>query len=116
MGLRTADGSPLRVTITAADVPATVTAAVEVAAYRIVMEALTNVARHSGSSTACVSLRGDLDTLIVDVTDAGTANGAWSTGVGISSMRERAAQLGGILTAGSGDSGGQVHAVLPLPA
>ncbi|MEJ7630314.1 MAG: histidine kinase [Nocardioidaceae bacterium] len=114
VALRTAAGDPLRVTVTAHELPATVTAAVEVAAYRIVMEALTNVARHSGCDTATVRLRGDLGSIVIDVTDVGTANGAWSTGVGMASMRERAAQLGGTITAGSGTTGGHVHAVLPL--
>lgn len=112
--LRTSEGNPLRVTITARELPAPVTAAVEVAAYRIVVEALTNVARHSGSDTAAVCLQADDGALVIDVTDAGMTNGAWSTGVGMASMRERAAELGGTLTAGIGAVGGHVHAVLPL--
>lgn len=115
VALRTAEGRPLRVTISARALPAKVTAAVEVAAYRIVMEALTNVARHSDCDTATVCLQARLGALVVDVTDGGTPNGAWSTGVGIASMRERAAQLGGTLSAGIGATGGHVHAVLPLP-
>ncbi|MEP6469895.1 MAG: histidine kinase [Chloroflexota bacterium] len=115
VALRTTGGDPLRVTITASELPATVPAAAEVAAYRIVMEALTNVARHSGCDTARVGLQADGGALVIDVTDVGTTNGAWPTGVGIASMRERAAQLGGTLTAGSGTTGGHVHAVLPLP-
>ena len=114
VSLRTTDGMPLRVTITADEVPRSVAAAVEVAAYRIVMEALTNVARHSGSDRAEVALQTAGPELVIDVTDDGTAHGSWSTGVGIASMRERAAQLGGTLTAGSNGRGGRVHAVLPL--
>jgi signal transduction histidine kinase len=112
--LRTPGGSPLRVTVSAVGLPEGVGAAVEVAAYRIVMEALTNVARHSGGDTATVSLQVDAGALSIDVRDAGRSNGAWSAGVGIQSMRERAAQLGGTLTAGRQNSGGHVHAVLPL--
>ncbi len=78
------------------------------------MEALTNVARHSGSDRAEVALQTAGPELVIDVTDDGTAHGSWSTGVGIASMRERAAQLGGTLTAGSNGRGGRVHAVLPL--
>lgn len=124
VALRTAEGHPLLVSITAGALPESVTAAVEVAAYRIVMEALTNVARHSGCHTAAVRLQADDGALVIDVTDAGSSNGAWSTGssngawstgVGIASMRERAAQLGGTLSAGVGSTGGHVHAVLPLP-
>ncbi len=114
VALRTADGDPLRVMITAGELPVGVAAAVEVAAYRIVMEALINVARHSGCDTAAVSLQTDRDGLVIDVTDQGRPNGAWPTGVGIASMRERAAQLGGSLTAGAQAFGGRVHAVLPL--
>ncbi len=114
VGLRTRDGDPLRVTITSDELPWGVSAAVEVAAYRIVMEALTNVARHSDSATAAVCLRAESGALVVEVADAGTPRGVWSTGVGISSMRERAAQLGGTLFAGSNGRGGQVSAVLPL--
>ena len=113
VALRTAGGDPLRVTITAGELPATVTAAMEVAAYRIVMEALTNVARHSGCDTAAVGLRADSGALVID-DDVGTTNGAWSTGVGITSMRERAAQLGGTLAAGPTADGGRVRADLPL--
>jgi len=122
VALRTAEGHPLLVSITAGALPESVTAAVEVAAYRIVMEALTNVARHSGCDTAAVRLQADDGALVIDVTDAGSSNGAWSTGssngawstgVGIASMRERAAQLGGTLSAGVGSTGGHVHAVLP---
>lgn len=114
VALRTDHGRPLRVDITADALPAEVTAAVEVAAYRIVMEALTNVARHSGSDTATVRIQADIDALVLTVTDAGAKDATWTTGVGIASMQERAAQLGGTLTAGTGASGGRVRAVLPL--
>ncbi len=104
----------MRVTITHRELPVTVTAAVEVAAYRIVMEALTNVARHSGCDMATVRLQTADSALVIDVTDVGKSNGDWSSGVGMASMRERAAQLGGTLTVDIGASGGQVHAVLPF--
>ncbi len=114
VALRTAAGKPLRVSISAGELPSTVPAAVEVAAYRIVMEALTNAARHSDSDTATVCLQAADTSLIVEVTDPGRSHGAWTTGVGIASMRERAAQLGGTLTVTGGESGGRVYAVLPL--
>lgn len=113
LALRT-DHGPLRVDITADALPDEVTAAVEVAAYRIVMEALTNVARHSGSDTATLHIRADDGALVLTVTDAGATDTPWPTGVGIASMQERAAQLGGTLTAGTGAAGGRVRAVLPL--
>lgn len=106
--LRTATGDPFEVTIDDEPLPA-LPAAVEVAAYRIAVEALTNAARHSGARAATLTLRlGDLS-LDLEVRDAGRG-GEWRAGVGISSMRERAAELGGDLVARAG----LVRAVLPL--
>ena len=101
-------GDPLRVTISAHAVPDSVAAAVEVAAYRIVMEALTNVARHSGSDSAAVRLAADAQELVIDVTDGGSGRAPWRPGVGIASMRERAAELGGSLTTAGDPDGGRV--------
>lgn len=89
-------------------------AAVEVAAYRIAVEALTNVARHTDSREATVALIGDGANLIVEVTDRAPAAGDWRAGVGLSSMRERAEELGGSLVVGSTATGGCVRAELPL--
>ena len=90
-------------------------AAVEVAAYRIAVEALTNTARHSGANRAAVCLALGGDALTVEVSDeGGPSAGPWDTGVGLSSMRERAAEIGGTLTAGPTSAGGRVQAVLPL--
>lgn len=111
--LRTADGRPLRVQIDAVDLPP-LSAAVEVAAYRIAVEALSNAARHSGADLAEASLRVADGSLIVEVSDHGSTPSPWTRGVGLSSMRERAAELGGTLDAGYADSGGRVIAVLPL--
>ncbi len=88
-------------------------AAVEVAAYRIVVEALSNVARHSTGRTATVMLRADSDRLILRVTDTGSFTEDWRAGVGMESMRERAAQVGGDLTWDATPGGGRVDAVLP---
>ena len=84
------------------------------AAYRIVTEALTNVARHSTSASASVRLEPADDGLHLEVTDRGGRSGVWRPGVGLSSMRERAAELGGTLEAGPGPGGGRVAALLPL--
>ncbi len=89
-------------------------AAVEVAAYRIAVEALTNVARHTGSREATVALTRCGPTLTVEVTDRAPTSGEWRAGVGLASMRERAEELGGSLVAGSTPSGGSVRAELPL--
>ena len=72
-------------------------AAVEVAAYRIVTEALTNVARHARASRCWVRIHLD-HCLAVEVGDDGVGlPDGWRAGVGITSMRERVAELGGDL-------------------
>src|SRR3712207_4649906 len=79
-------------------------AAVEVACYRIAQEALTNVARHAEASTCTVSLAiDDTSVLRLEVRDNGRGipdpqeNSSLRTGVGLTSMRERAGELGGSL-------------------
>lgn len=114
VGLRNRDGNPVAVDVSAPSEFPDLPAAVEVAAYRIVTEALTNVARHSTSPSACVRLQPAADGLHLEVTDRGSRNGAWRPGVGMASMRERAIELGGSLEAGPGPSGGRVSALLPL--
>jgi len=113
VGLRNRDGHPVSVQVSAPDAFPDLPAAVEVAAYRIVTEALTNVARHSTSASAAVRLDPAEDGLHLEVTDHGTS-GAWRSGVGLASMRERAAELGGTLEAGPGPAGGRVAALLPM--
>jgi signal transduction histidine kinase len=93
---------------------------VDVAAFRIVQEALTNVARHAGRAAATVRIEyGDRD-LVVEVDDDGrgtTAINGDGGGKGILGMRERAAALGGELDAGPRPEGGyRVRARLPLEA
>ena len=101
------------VTVDAPDPLPPLPAAVEVAAYRIATEAVTNTLRHSAASRCLVSLRVDVD-LHLDVTDNTTTREPWRTGVGLRSMQERAAELGGSLTAGPTEHGGCVRALLPL--
>ena len=88
-------------------------AAHEVAAYRIATEGLTNVLRHSDARQAEIRLCRDAAALVVEVLDDGS-QAAWGTGVGTTSMRERAAELGGTCLAGPSPAGGRVRAVLPL--
>jgi two-component system, NarL family, sensor kinase len=113
VGLHNRAGEPVAVRVTAPEDLPDLPAAVEVAAYRIVTEALTNVARHSSSSSADVRIDATDDGLALEVTDTGTS-GLWRPGVGLSSMRERAAELGGSLEAGPGPRGGRVAVLLPL--
>lgn len=115
LALRTPQGAPLRLTVQAPPTLPPLTAAVEVAAYRIVVEALTNAARHSGSDTVAAALSADAGALTVEVHDRGAPRrGRWEAGVGMSSMRERAAEIGGSIEVGPGDTGGRVRARLPL--
>lgn len=100
----------------AVDVQGELPAAVEVAAYRIVSEALTNVVRHARASRVEVAVRrGDPATVEVVVCDDGIGIGEDVTaGVGTVSLRERAAELGGRCTVTCPDGGGtRVHALLP---
>ena len=71
-------------------------AAAEVAAYRIAAEALTNVVRHAGARSCTVQLRHDAGELVVEVRDDGVGiDPTAQAGVGLLSLRERAAELGG---------------------
>lgn len=94
-----------------------VPSAVGVAAYRIVQEALTNVLRHADATNARVRLCGGEETLDIEITDDGHADGTSATlGLGLQGMAERSAALGGHLDVGPLQEGGwRVHAVLPLP-
>jgi signal transduction histidine kinase len=90
-------------------------ASVDVAAYRIVQEALTNVVRHSGTDRAEVRLEYGDDDLVVQVDDDGRADGPPLPGTGITGMAERAAALGGRFHAGPRPAGGfRVRAWLPV--
>jgi two-component system NarL family sensor kinase len=110
-------GSGLQIDIDAGDASARLPAAVEVAAYRITLEALTNAARHGGARHCRVILREDHGVLLVQVHDDGTGLPAYHVpGVGLRSMRERAAELGGSFTAQADPGGGTlITAYLPLP-
>ena len=94
----------------------TLPAAVEVAAYRIVGEALTNVVRHAHAATCEVRLVREPDRLVVSVRDDGVGiSGDAESGVGLVSLRERAAELDGRVEITCPDDGGTlVRAVLPL--
>jgi two-component system, NarL family, sensor kinase len=94
-----------------------------VAAYRIAQEALTNVSRHAGAHACTVSLTIDEpSTLRLEVRDDGIgiagkrASAPAHAGVGLTSMRERASELGGsFLVEPLPEGGTLVHARLPLP-
>jgi signal transduction histidine kinase len=94
-------------------------AVLELAAYRIVQESLTNVVRHAESPTATVTLTYGRTDLEVEVLDRGPGLhvSGEPAGHGITGMKERAAAVGGRLEAGPGPQGGfRVWARLPVDA
>ncbi|MEU5612265.1 sensor histidine kinase [Streptomyces sparsogenes] len=111
----------LAVTVETEGAPTALPPGADLAAFRIVQEALTNVVRHSGSRTARVLLRYAPGALELRVDDDGPATadglprGMTGGGNGLVGMRERAAALGGTVAAGPRPDGGfRVHARLPL--
>jgi signal transduction histidine kinase len=90
-------------------------ASVDLAAFRIVQESLTNVVRHAQATAATVQLAYGAGELTVQIDDDGRGGAAANGGSGILGMRERAAALGGRLIAGPGPRGGfRVSAHLPF--
>lgn len=107
-------GTGTRADVVADDLSA-VPPGTEVAAYRIVVEAVTNVVRHAAATRADVRLIIDGDMLRIEVVDDGVGMTGRAIGVGTRSMYERAAEVGGELTIEPGRSGGTVvTALLPL--
>jgi len=117
----------LDTTFTVTGEPVPLPSAVDLAAYRIVQESLTNAIRHAGPATAAVSLGYGRDELRIEVTDTGRGLGdpgaghngdpgaGPNGGHGLAGMRERAATVGGTLETGPGSAGGfRVAARLPL--
>jgi signal transduction histidine kinase len=107
-------GVTVQVLVDRPDATPAIPSGVEVAAFRIVTEALTNVVRHSEAQRAVVRLR-YCDVLEVEIVDNGPANnGPWQAGVGLQAMRERAGELGGLCEVGPSPEGGRVYVSLPL--
>jgi signal transduction histidine kinase len=91
-------------------------ASLELCAYRIVQEALTNVRRHAGPAHSTVCLRFGAEALEVSIEDDGETVVSQAAGHGLRGMRERAAMLDGVLSAGPREQGGyRVCAILPYP-
>lgn len=107
------DGAPLRAVVDAPSALPQLPAAIEVAAYRIATEAMTNAVRHSDARALVVRLRCD-DALHLEVRDDGSPSADWTAGVGITGMHDRVAELGGRCEVGPSDHGGQVRVSLPL--
>jgi signal transduction histidine kinase len=90
--------------------------AVEVALHRIAAEALANVARHAGARSAVLRVHADRHVLL-EVCDDGRGvrrgEGTSGSGLGLTSMRQRAEEVGGTLVVSSSEHGTVVRAVLP---
>jgi len=115
--LTRAAGLPVEVEVVGKTPP--LPAAVQLAAYRIIQESLTNVARHAGPARVTVRVTYDDADVHVQIDDDGKApsggGSAIGTGSGITGMRERATALGGNLSAGFRHGGGfRVSARLPV--
>jgi signal transduction histidine kinase len=106
----------VQVTVEAPDSLPALPAAVEVAAYRIALEALANVVRHAKASCCAIQLHLADAALILTIRDNGTGLPPdCHAGVGVSAMRERAAELGGsCVIENVAGAGAQVFARLPL--
>jgi signal transduction histidine kinase len=93
-------------------------AAVEVAAFRIIQEALTNVERHAQAASGAITLHLEGNSLIVSIADDGRGlDQDGPRGIGTRSMRERATELGGTIDFECLEAGGtRVTATLPLAA
>ena len=89
---------------------------IDLSAFRIIQEAVTNVVRHAHTGQCQVSIGQQDGQLSIEVTDSGRGGTTAGTGYGITGMRERAALLGGRLSAGPRPDGGfRVTARLPVP-
>jgi signal transduction histidine kinase len=108
-------GAGLPVELRIVGEPVELAAGVDLSAFRIVQEALTNALKHAGPARALVVVRYTSDALELEVSDDGSGNGAGGgTGHGLIGMRERVAMLGGDLVAGREAGGYRLRARLPL--
>jgi PAS domain S-box-containing protein len=98
----------------------------EIALFRVLQESLTNVHRHSGSTTAEVRVLVDADSVVLEISDKGKgirpqssgksgSDEASAVGVGLRGMSERMRELGGKLELSSTEEGTTVTATVPLP-
>jgi signal transduction histidine kinase len=109
-------GSGIRADVTVADNLPETTPYVELAAYRIVQEALTNVVRHAHTRTASVHVHHADGDLVVEVVDDGVGFGDTPNhGFGITGMRERAALVGGSVQISTGPTGRGTALTARLP-
>ena len=106
----------VHVELSVAGDPRDLPAGIDLSAHRILQEALTNVVRHAGTSTARATIAYQAGELVIDVSDNGRGGPIGTAGHGLTGMRERAQLYGGCLDAGPlPDQGFRVLARLPLP-
>lgn len=97
--------------------PHDLTPGMDLTAFRVVQEALTNALKYAGPATACVAIRWTPAELLVEVANDGISTQSAATGCGLAGMRERLALYGGRLESGPRPAGGYVvSAWLPLEA
>lgn len=113
------ESAGLEVTVTTEGEPQPLSPGVDLTAFRIVQEALTNVTKHATAEAARVRLEYTGSRLLITVTDDGTgkpeAEASQGRGFGVMGMRERAHSIGGHLCAGPRPQGGfEVTTALPL--
>ena len=88
----------------------------EACTYYLVAEALANAAKYAGATAAAVSVREDVDSVVVDISDDGCGGAYPTTGGGLEGLADRVSAFGGTLTVESPGGGGtRLRAVLPLP-
>jgi signal transduction histidine kinase len=113
--VETARAGGLAVELSVEGEPKPLPAPLDVAAYRVVQEALTNVRKHSGAQRADVIVRYRDDAIHVEVVDDGDGSGTGGgSGKGLAGVRERVGILGGHVVAGPGPRGFALRVVLPL--
>ena len=118
--------SNINVQLHAPSSPFRLPAEMELALFRIVQECLTNVHRHSQSRRAEVRIQPQGNAVLLEVTDSGRGippkvqaellQGAGQTGVGLSGIRERVAEMNGTLDIDSGGDGTTIRVLVPAPA
>jgi signal transduction histidine kinase len=117
--------SGLKLTLDAPDDPVRLPDAIELALFRVLQEALTNVHRHSGASAANILIRRSSGQVVLEVSDNGHGmsqetldrfrEAGTGTGVGLMSMHERARELGGTIQIESGSTGTSMRIAIPVP-
>jgi signal transduction histidine kinase len=117
--------SGLKLTLDAPNDPVRLPDAIELALFRVLQEALTNVHRHSGASTADILIWRSSGQVILEVNDNGHGmsqemldrfhEAGTGTGVGLMSMHERARELGGTIQIESGSTGTSMRIAIPVP-